>query len=200
MSVINATIGAGTRRMLQDVLAWNHARGQDITRVQAMAASGLIPKDSAGNLQLPQDLLDGLWRPFPGSNSTVNVTNIGNGQPAADGGQGQGGAAAQPAAPQAVSPVASQPATQPPVVQPAPPVVAPVSTAPSAGGALSALGNVPTWLKVAAAASGIGGAGLLGAWLNSKPAQKLPQAAQEMMYELHLGTPQKPASGDANGQ
>lgn len=160
-----------------------------------MAASGLIPKDASGNLQLPQDLLDGLWRPFPGSNSTVSVTNIGNGQPAADANQGAPSAASQTGATQSAAPVPAQQTTQAPVVQSPP--AAPQS--PASGGVLSALGNAAPWLKLLAAASGLGGAGLLGAWLNSKPAQKLPQAAQEMMYELHLGTPQKPASGDANG-
>lgn len=207
MSVINATIGAGTRRMLQDVLAWNHARSGDINRVNAMAAAGLVPKDANGNLQLPQELLEGLWRPFPGSSSNVNVTNIGNGQPADGVGQ------------QAVAPPAAMPATSP---APQPPIASSPTTAmagpaaaigsvspPSSGtspaapsGILSLLGKAAPWLKLIAAASGLGGAGLLGAWLNAPkptPAPNIPKAAQELMYELHLGSPQKSTSGENNG-
>lgn len=64
--------------MLQDILAWNHARSTDIQRVNAMAASGLVPKDANGNLQIPTDVLDGLWRPFPGSPpSMTSITAAG---------------------------------------------------------------------------------------------------------------------------
>lgn len=187
--------------MLQDVLAWNQARSGDINRVNAMAAAGLIPRDANGKLQLPPELLEGLWRPFPGSTSNVNVTTIGGGQPA-DPSPQQSPAAPAPAPQPSVapSPVAAPPVTTAPIINgPQPSGASPAATS----GILSSLGKAAPWLKLLAAASGLGGAGLLGAWLNSPkptPAPNIPKAAEEMMYELHLGSPQTAPSGGANGQ
>lgn len=199
MSVINATLAAGTRRMLHDVLAYNHARGQDINRLNAMVASGLIPKDEKGVPQIPKEVLDGLYRPFPGSNSTVTVTNIGNGQ-SSDPSSGQQPAA--PAAPGQPSPEASSPAPQGPTPATVPSTA---GNASPSGGILTTIGNLSPWIKTAAM---LAGAGTIGAWianLNSPtvspiaPTKGGPSAAEELMYELHLGSPQKPASGAPNG-
>lgn len=179
MSIVNATIAGGTRRMLQDVMAWHNAKSHDITRVNAMVAAGLVPKDAAGNPQIPSEVLDGLWRPFPGSPpTTVNITSM-----SSDSGQSQ---PSQPAA----TPSSPSPAAQGPVNSGS------ASPAPVASGF--------NWAKAATIAAallgGAGGAGGLGYWLgvlggaaapaptaSTSPATSPNYLVPQTQYELRIG-------------
>lgn len=135
--------------MLQDILAWNHARSTDIQRVNAMAASNLIPKDSAGNLKIPADVLDGLWRPFPGS--PPSMTSI-----TAMGGNGQQEQQQQP----------SGGATPP----------APTSPSPTPAPLQFPWGKIGAAILAAALGSGGIGAGII-SWLGNDDGNQQPPAA-----------------------
>lgn len=193
VSIINAAIAAGSRRLLQDNLVYNNARSQDIGRVQAMAASGLLPKDASGNVQLPPQLLEALWRPFPGSSSVTNATIVNDSQPAQSG----------PSA----APVNTVPASPGPVSSPWP-SVPPAASSPVATAQKVAAG-LP-WAKMIALAAALAGGGGLGVLL-ARPALPIvtqpaapvvqptapagPLSADETQYELHLGMPKGAANG-----
>lgn len=193
MSIVTTTNAANmvaSRRLLQDNLVYSNARGLDIARVQALAASNLLPRDASGHVKLPDDLISALCRPFPGSTSSVNVTNLGVSD--------QSGQAQPPAA----APTTAAP----------PPAVGPSSTTASPTPAQAGpLGNL-SWAKIAALAAALLGTGGTGAgiatWLNNWPSANQPVAPasppsaprqKKTIYELRLGAPQIPA-GQAAAQ